>query len=98
MAQKRFVAVLPKNYRKIAMYAISVARQPIVIMDGKHVFDFSEQGPLTQRGIAACRNFEILDDRDPILGFHDHPEEMWIAPDWGLVASECATNGWLKIQ
>ena len=40
------IAVLPRNYRRIALYAIQVAADPVVLMDGARVTDFSERGPL----------------------------------------------------
>jgi hypothetical protein len=91
-------AVLPKNYRAIALRAIDAAQFPVVLMDKRRVADFSERGPLTQRGIAACRDFEIRDGSTPILGFHDHPNEMWISKTYETVAHDCATAGWLKAR
>src|SRR5689334_20765618 len=97
MADK-LIPVLPKNYRKIALYAIQVARNPVVVMDRKQVSDFSEAWPLTQRGIRHCRNFEVRDGSTPILGFHDHPDQMWVAGQYIHIAQHCADKGWLKIQ
>jgi hypothetical protein len=92
------IAVLPKNYRAVALRAIEAAQSPVVLMDKKEVTDFSESGPITQKGIAACRDFEILDGLVPVLGFHDHPSEMWISRAFAAVASDCAAAGWLKVQ
>ena len=92
------IAVLPKNYRAIALQAISVAEAPIVLMDKKPVADFSDNGPVTQKGIAACRDFEIRDGSTPILGFHDHPREMWVAAGYAALARDCAESGWLEVQ
>ena len=67
-------------------------------MNKRPVSDFSENGPITQKGIAACRDFEIRDGSTPILGFHDHPSEMWISEAYGKVAQDCAEAGWLKVE
>ena len=75
------IPVLPKNYRSIALAAIAVAIDPIVFMNGERVSDFTNNGSVTQKGIRGCRDFEVRDGAKPILGFHDHPDEMWIAAD-----------------
>ena len=98
MVGEKLIPVLPKNYRSIALYAIQRARDPVVFLDKKRIEDFSEQGPLTQHGIAACRNFEVCDGRRPVLGFHDHPREMWVTESHASIAEYCASQGWLTIQ
>jgi len=90
--------VRPKNYRQIALFAISRAASPVVLMDRTSVEDFSEAGPVTQKGIRRCRDFEIRDGVTSILGFHDHPDEMWVAESYAAIADHCAAQGWLKIQ
>jgi hypothetical protein len=92
------VPVRPKNYRQIALYAISRAASPVVLMNRKRVEDFSEAGPVTQKGIRSCRDFEILDGAASILGFHDHPDQMWVAESYVAIAEHCAAQGWMKIQ
>ena len=92
------IAVLPKNYRAIALRAIGAAQSPVVLMNKKVVFDFSERGPVTQKGIGACRDFEVRDGSTPILGFHDHPREMWVSKKYKAVAQDCAEAGWLKVE
>jgi hypothetical protein len=92
------IPVRPKNYRSIALAAIARSDDPIVFMDGRRVTDYSTNGPMTQKGIRSCRNFEIRDGATPILGFHDHPDEMWIAGAYQDFANYCAREGWLKIQ
>ena len=98
MAREKWIPFLPKNYRRIALHAISVATQPVVLMDRKLILDFSEQGPLTQNGIRSCTNFEIRNGAEPILGFHDNPNEMWVTEPYAFVAEYCANEGWLKIE
>jgi len=98
MTRDRLIAVLPKNYRSIALHAISVAQDPVVLVDRERTTDFSERGPLTQRGIRACINFEVRDGSRAILGFHDHPSEMWVTETYACVAEYCAEQGWLKIE
>lgn len=98
MARVQWIPVLPKNYRRIALYAIEQAESPVVLVDGKRTDDFSELGPLTQKKIRNCRDFEIHDGNASILGFHDHPREMWITEDYATLAMHCQAQGWLKIQ
>ncbi len=96
--REKWIPVRPKNYRRIAIYAIEKAANPVVLMNGRRVNDFSESGPLTQKGIRPCQDFEIRDGAVPILGFHDHPDEMWIVESRRQLADHCAAQGWLKIQ
>jgi len=92
------IAVRPKNYRAIALRAIEAAKVPVVLMNKRAISDFSENGPITQQGIASCRNFEIRDGTEPILGFHDHPREMWISQTYAEIARDCSEAGWLKVE
>jgi len=94
----KLIPVLPKNYRRIALYAISVAVRPVVLVNGRPVDDFSAAGPLTQKKIRSYRDFEIRDGASPILGFHDHPNEMWVSETHAPVVDYCASQGWLKAQ
>jgi len=94
----RLIPVLPKNYRSICLYAIEVASEPSVVMDNGVVADFSERGRLTQKGIRNCANLEIRDGGVGILGFHDHPDEMWINENYQDFATYCEHQGWLQIQ
>jgi hypothetical protein len=98
MFKQRLIAVLPKNYRSVALAAIEAASVPVVLLENQAISDFSERGPLTQRGIRECRNFEVRDGNKPILGFHDHPREMWIAVEYEALANRCAAEGWLEVQ
>ena len=92
------ISVLPKNYRSIALYAARVAVDPVILMDRIVVEDLSDRGPVTQRGIRRCINFEVRDGAAEILGFHDHPNEMWIAEAYSELAEYCEQQGWLKIE
>jgi len=92
------IPVRPKNYRSIALAAIARSADPIVLMNGERVSDYSTSGPITQKGIRSCRNFEVRDGATPILGFHDHPDEMWIDAAYQDLAEHCAREGWLRIQ
>lgn len=94
----KLIPVLPKNYRSICLHAIEMASEPIVLLDKQVVTDFSEQGALTQKGIRGCINLEIRDGYVGILGFHDHPNEMWINENYHDFANYCENKGWLKIQ
>lgn len=90
--------VLPKNYRRIALYAIDELEKPIVLLDKKVIVDFTDRGPLTQAGISKCRNFEIRNGKEEVLGFHDRPREMWISENYMHIATYCEEQGWLKIE
>ena len=86
MTDTRWIPVLPKNYRSIA------------IVNKKLVTDFTESGPLTQKKIRSFKDFEIRDGLIPILGFHDHPNEMWIDERYKNLAEHCEKQGWLEIE
>ena len=92
------IPVRAKNYRRIAIAAIALASDPVVLMNHERITDYSSDGPLTQKGIRACRDFEVRDGATPIVGFHDHPDEMWIAAEHRHFAEHCASEGWLKIE
>lgn len=94
----KLIPVLPKNYRSICLRAIEIASEPMVLMDKKVVTDYSDQGNLTQQGIRVCINFEIRDGEVGILGFHDHPNEMWVNEGYQDFANYCEQQGWLKIE
>jgi hypothetical protein len=90
--------VWPKNYRRIALYALETADEPILLVNGKRETDFSETGPLTQKRMRRMIDFEIRDGVEPILMFHDHPNEMGIAENYESLARHCEEEGWLRIQ
>lgn len=94
----KWISVVPKNYRSIALYAINKIEKPEVLLDGKKVLDFSDRGPLTQTGLSECRNFEIRNSKQEVLGFHDHPKEMWVSDTYSHIAKHCEEQGWLKIE
>ncbi len=94
----KLIPVRPKNYRSVAMYAIQAARTPVVFVNRKPITDFSEAGPLTQNGIRQMRDFEVRDVDKPIFGFHDHPDEMWVAEAQASIAEHCQAQGWLEIE
>jgi hypothetical protein len=96
--REKWIQVLPKNYRNIVLYAIKNLEEPEVLLDGKKVFDFSDQGPLTQVGLSKCHNFEIRNGKKGVLGFHDHPKEMWVSEPFRHIAKHCEEQGWLKIE
>jgi len=98
MGKRPLIPVLPKNYRSIILHAVSVAKQPCVLANHQAVTDFSEQGPLTQKNILGLRDLEVRDGARPILGFHDHPNQMWVSADYTEFASHCQSKGWLKVQ
>lgn len=80
------------------MYAIQAARTPVVLVNRKPIIDFSESGQLTRKGIRQMRDFEVRDGDEPILGFHDHPDEMWVAEARASIAEHCQAQGWLEIE
>ena len=42
------IPVRPKNYRSIALAALARSDDPIVLVDGRRVTDYSTNGPITQ--------------------------------------------------
>jgi hypothetical protein len=94
----KLIPVLPMNYRSISLCAIETASHPVVLIDKHVVTDFSDKGDLTQKGIRDCINFEIRDGNVGILGFHDHPDEMWINEYYQEFAKYCEKQGWLRIE
>jgi hypothetical protein len=96
--EDKLIGVRPKNYRSIALYAIENCKEPIVWMENAKVCDYSENGILVQKRIRECVNFLIMDGNEQVLGFHDHPDEMWISEKYRHIAEHCANEGWLKID
>lgn len=94
----KLIPVRPKNYRSVALYAIRAAHTPVVLVNRKPIIDFSESGRLTQKGIRQMRDFEVRDGDTPILGFHDHPDAMWVAVGHASIAEHCQEQGWLEIE
>jgi len=92
------VSVRPKNYRSIVLRAIAEAADPVVLANRQRILDFTEAGPLTQKQIRGMRDLEIRDGSVPILGFHDHPDEMWVSKSFESLAIECQKEGWLSIE
>ncbi len=92
------IPVLPKNYREILLFIIESLDSPRISMDGKRITDYTEQGVLTQKGILKCIDFFISDNGNKVLGFHDHPNEMWFSKEYVSLAVQCEKNRWLKIE
>jgi hypothetical protein len=92
------IAVLPRHYRAIVLEVLASFPGVTVWVDKRRCDDFSEAGPLTQRGIARLRDFEIRTENTPILGFHDHPREMWMNGDFHALAQRLAELGHLRIE
>src|SRR6266487_272509 len=47
--REKWIPVRPKNYRRIALYAIQHAGNPVVLMNGRQINDFSESGTAQSR-------------------------------------------------
>jgi hypothetical protein len=93
------IAVLPRHYRAIVLEVLAAFPDATVWVEHQRCSDLSEAGPLTQHGIAHMRDFEIRTDSGiPILGFHDHPREMWINADFRTLAERLANVGHVKIE
>ena len=92
------ISVIPKNYRAIALAAVEVASDPIVLLNKKKITNFTDSGQLTQRGISNARDFEVRDGKNSILGFHDHPREMWIDKKYLAFATQLELAGQLRIE
>lgn len=91
------IQVQPKNYRRIALCAIEHARHPMVLINGRETRDFSELGPLTQRNILDLRSFEVRDGDRPMVGFQEHPDQMWVSAEYAGLLGECIEQGWLYL-
>lgn len=96
--ETKLIWVRPTNYRCICLHAIEVATNPKVFINNKIITDYSEQGKLTQKGLRDCIDFKISDGDIDILGFHDHPNEMWVNYDYFEFAQYCKSRGWLEIE
>ncbi|MFI4860423.1 MAG: hypothetical protein ACIAXF_07055 [Phycisphaerales bacterium JB063] len=94
----KLIAVRPKNYRRIVLEAIKRLDAPRVFADKKEVTDFSDRGPLTQTKLRQCTDFLVRDGRQRVLGFHDHPDEMWISESHNDLTEYCEDMGWLTIE
>jgi hypothetical protein len=92
------IAVRPKHYRAIVLEVLTSFPDATVWVEHRRCDDLSEAGPLTQHGMARMRNFEIRTENVPILGFHDHPGEMWFADEFRQLAERLADLGHLKMQ
>lgn len=90
--------VRPKNYRSIALHAIENCENPVVWADGTRIQDFSEKGLLVQKLIGRFIDFVIKNGDEEVLGFHDHPDQMWVSQKYKHIAQYCAEQGWLKID
>jgi hypothetical protein len=80
------------------MHAVSMAKHPRVLADYKEVKDFSERGPLTQKGILGLRDLEVRDGTNLVLGFHAGPQDMRVSAEYSDLVSHCKAKGWLKVQ
>ena len=92
------IPVRPKHYRAIVLEVLAAVPSASVWLDGWRCDDLSERGPLTQRGIAGLLNFEIRAGGSSILGFHDHPDQMWIDGDFESLAERLQALGHLTIE
>lgn len=92
------IGVRPKHYRAIVLEVLRSFPDATVWVDLRRCEDLSEAGPLTQRGIARMRDFEIRTEHASILGFHDHPREMWIGGEFGDLAQRLADLGHVRIE
>ena len=92
------IPVRPKHYRAIVLEVLASFPDVTAWVDTQRCDDFSEAGPLTQRGIAALRDFEIRSAGRSVLGFHDHPREMWIDGAFMDLAERLQTLGHLTIE
>lgn len=61
------IGVRPKHYRAIVLEVLRSFPDATVWVDRRRCEDFSEAGPLTQRGIARMRDFEIRTEHTSIL-------------------------------
>jgi hypothetical protein len=93
------IPLLPKHYRAIVLEVLADFPGATVWIGKQRCDDLSETGPLNQRGMARMRDFEIRTGAGtPILGFHDHPREMWMGAEFRQLAQRLSDLGHLKIQ
>jgi hypothetical protein len=92
------IPVRPRHYRAIVLEVLAAVPDATVWLDGRRCDDLSEQGPVTQRGIAALRDFEIRAGGSSILGFHDHPDQMWVDGEFEGLALRLQALGHLQIE
>jgi hypothetical protein len=93
------IHVLPKHYRAIVLETLAAFPGATVWVETVRCDDLSEDGALVQRTIMRMRNFEIRTaDGAPILGFHDHPREMWVDAEFRQLAERLRDLGHLKIE
>ena len=74
-----FIRVKPTDLRGIVMLAVDELKKPTILVEGKPVRDYSPKGPLQSENIGNCSDFEIRDGRNPVMGFHEGPRNMWIS-------------------
>ena len=92
------IPVRPKHYRAIVLEVLASFPDVTAWVDRHRCDDFSEAGPLTQRRIAGLRDFEMRSGGRSILGFHDHPREMWIDGECMALAERLHALGHLTIE
>lgn len=92
------IPVLPKCCRRILLRAIELAENPVVLVNGVRVTDFSPTGPLVREKLNTYINLVVRDGVRPVVGYHDHPREMWIDEAYSDFAVYCASQQWLKIE
>ncbi|WP_027708937.1 hypothetical protein [Zooshikella ganghwensis] len=94
----KLIPVLPTSHRNIFIRAIEISTDPIVLINNKIIKDYSEAGMLTRRHILECHSIEVRDRVVGVVGFHDHPKEMWINENYREFACYCEGMHWLTIQ
>ena len=93
------IGVIPKNYRQIVMYVLEHHQGSKVYCNKKLCTDYSTDGNLTQSGIKILKDFLIIaGNGKELIGFHDHPNEMWLSTELSALAKYCENQGWLKIE
>lgn len=60
--------------------------------------DVNDTNYISQDGMKDLLNFRILNGDDPVMGYHDHPSEMWISEKHRPLALYMEEQKWLTVQ
>ncbi len=93
-----YYPVIGSNHAKIIRYAARCVRQPIALVASEHVFDFSEDGPLSDATFPADTEVELLDNDARVVALSFRERNATFSSDYNDIAVACALNGWLVVK
>jgi hypothetical protein len=91
------IAVSPKNYQRVVRYIVSQVPGSVIVADGREI-DPNDDAYISQKGLGEIRDFEMRCGSQPVMGFHDHPREMWITERHRSLAELMHAEGSLVIE